>query len=43
MKRIIYITLAGLLGSVGVQAQEERIAEQERTIRSLRERLGGRG
>ena len=26
-----------------LQAQEERIAEQERTIRSLRERLGGRG
>ena len=26
-----------------LQASEERIAEQERTIRSLRERLGGRG
>ena len=26
-----------------LQAQEERIAEQERTIRSLRECLGGRG
>ncbi len=26
-----------------LQAQEERITEQERTIRSLRERLGGRG
>ena len=26
-----------------LQAQEERIAEQERTIRSLRERLRGRG
>ena len=26
-----------------LQASEDRIAEQERTIRSLRERLGGRG
>ena len=26
-----------------LRASEERIAEQERTIRSLRERLGGRG